>query len=337
MLTPTDVHYLVGLLTMSSNPEDVEVELGSLVYDSESEEERDVDVTVTRREDNDEISAYSGIEVKKHKRPLDSTHVEQLCCKLNDMPSLTNRAIVSASGFYRPAVKKAGKKGVELYELKDWVERDKGFAHFQSEFVPAIFRSLNWFGEIKTHINPNNKIRIKDKDHFLKNPTIYFGNNKIKNNCANLNALMKIMQIKAQNELLKKWNPPNINSDERKYADITILISDKPYVKAPSGKIIIEELNFNGLIGWQETQQETHYKILQKYGEDKPDAGCCVFEMPGWGLCGLIVSNSNRDLNFIIIPISNRNKTKIFREKPVKVKHIKATNVMGANSPVPHL
>jgi hypothetical protein len=46
MLTPTDLHFLVGLLTQISRPDGVELELGSMVFDAVAEEERDVDVTV---------------------------------------------------------------------------------------------------------------------------------------------------------------------------------------------------------------------------------------------------------------------------------------------------
>jgi hypothetical protein len=38
--------------------------------------------------------------------------VEQLCAKLNDMPDLTTRAIVSAKGFSETAIRKATKRGV---------------------------------------------------------------------------------------------------------------------------------------------------------------------------------------------------------------------------------
>ena len=44
MLTPTDVHYLVGFLTLVSNPNDVAILLGDRVYDAAAEKERDVDV-----------------------------------------------------------------------------------------------------------------------------------------------------------------------------------------------------------------------------------------------------------------------------------------------------
>jgi len=46
MLTPTDVHFWVGLLTQISRPDSVELELGSIVFDATAEEGRDLDITV---------------------------------------------------------------------------------------------------------------------------------------------------------------------------------------------------------------------------------------------------------------------------------------------------
>jgi hypothetical protein len=50
MLTPKDIHLLVGLLTLISRPNGVELELGSMVFDAAAEKERDVDVTTRRRQ-----------------------------------------------------------------------------------------------------------------------------------------------------------------------------------------------------------------------------------------------------------------------------------------------
>lgn len=95
MLTPIDIHYLVGLLTAVSHPDDVEIELGNMVFDTKAHENRDVDVTVTWKDSSGNITAFKGIEVNGRKRRLDITRVEQLCQKCNDMPSITQRAIVS--------------------------------------------------------------------------------------------------------------------------------------------------------------------------------------------------------------------------------------------------
>ena len=90
---------------MVSRPDGVEIELGSMVYDGSAEEERDVDVTVRSTNTKGVVSAFEGIEVKRHTRPLDVIQVEQLCKKLIDMPDITQRSIVSASGYYEPAIR----------------------------------------------------------------------------------------------------------------------------------------------------------------------------------------------------------------------------------------
>lgn len=48
--------------------------------------------------------------------------MEQLCIKFEDMPNITHRAIVSASGYTAPAIAKAEAHNVELYILKSWTE-----------------------------------------------------------------------------------------------------------------------------------------------------------------------------------------------------------------------
>jgi len=63
MLTPTDVHLITGLLTKASSPENVKVELGSLIYDSAAEKLRDVDITVA--EAVGEIKALKRIRSEK--------------------------------------------------------------------------------------------------------------------------------------------------------------------------------------------------------------------------------------------------------------------------------
>ena len=112
------VQYLVGLCCLRANPDAVRVELGDLVIDDVVGKKRDVDVTVTLNNSNDGDWAFKAFEVKDEKKALDVTVVEQLCAKLNDMSSITHRAIVSSSGFSDPAVKKAESHGVELYKLE---------------------------------------------------------------------------------------------------------------------------------------------------------------------------------------------------------------------------
>lgn len=213
MLTPTDIQILVGLLTLVTNPDDVEIIVGDSVYDDKAAKDRDVDVTITCKDTNGIVLAFKGIEVKKHKNPLDVTHVEQLCCKFNDMHNISHKAIVSASGYTKPARKKAETHGVVLYSLIPWSNRLEGFEHVQ---LPPNF--------------------------FIQHqvPTVV------------------------------------------------------------DGKVIYKEYNLL-----------PEYKMLVKDGELKPDVGFAIVEMAGGNLGGITISKVDRNINWISIPVSDRNKKKI--------------------------
>ena len=119
-MIPMLVQYLAGLCCLKANPEVVDIILGDMVLDTKADEERDVDVTVTISESGATTHAFKAYEVKNEGAPLDVATVEQLCAKLSDMPSVTHKAIVSASGFTAGAKSKAAGHGVTLYEFRPW-------------------------------------------------------------------------------------------------------------------------------------------------------------------------------------------------------------------------
>jgi hypothetical protein len=119
-MTPMELQYLVGLGCLRRNPDAVEIVLGDMVFDEASEKARDVDVTVRVAGDDGVIAAFKGFEVKQENKPLDVATVEQLAAKFGDMPDVTYRAIVSASGFTEGARKKATHHGVDLYQFEPW-------------------------------------------------------------------------------------------------------------------------------------------------------------------------------------------------------------------------
>ncbi len=122
MLTPMQVQYLVGLCCLRCNPDAVDITIGDMVEDVAAKKVRDVDVTVTLNEDDGSRRAFKAYEVKREGKPLGVEPVEQLCAKLNDMPALTSRAIVSASGYTKGAIAKAVARRVDLYSLKPWTK-----------------------------------------------------------------------------------------------------------------------------------------------------------------------------------------------------------------------
>jgi hypothetical protein len=120
-MTPMLFQYVVALCCARRNPDAVDITIGDYVVDATTQAARDVDVTVTLTEADGSRRAFKGYEVKREKAPLDVVDVEQLCMKFIDLPDVTHRAIVSASGYTANAVKKAKAHGVELYERKEWV------------------------------------------------------------------------------------------------------------------------------------------------------------------------------------------------------------------------
>jgi hypothetical protein len=119
-LAPMLVQYLVGLCCLKWDPDAIDVTIGDMVLDTAAGKERDFDVTVTIAESGSLTHAFKAYEVKRENAPLDVTDVEQLCLKLLDMPSITHRAIVSASGFTAGAQAKAAHHGVEVFVLRPW-------------------------------------------------------------------------------------------------------------------------------------------------------------------------------------------------------------------------
>jgi len=107
LMTPMLVQYLVGLCCLRNNPDAVDVTVGDLVLDTAAKKGRDVDVTVTLKEEDGGVSAFKAYEVKREGEPLDVVTVEQLCMKLRDMPKVTHPAIVSSSNYTDGAIKKA--------------------------------------------------------------------------------------------------------------------------------------------------------------------------------------------------------------------------------------
>ena len=132
-MTPMLFQYVVGLCCLRRDPDAVEVIIGDSVADTAAGIQRDVDVTVTLREPDGSLQAFKGYEVKRESARLDVTDVEQLCMKFKDMPSVTDGAIVSASGFTAAAVAKGKAHGVTLYERTEWTQS-------VSELIPELDR-----------------------------------------------------------------------------------------------------------------------------------------------------------------------------------------------------
>ncbi|MBI2925458.1 MAG: hypothetical protein HYY24_07110 [Verrucomicrobia bacterium] len=316
MLTETDIHYLVGVLSTVAQPEHVEVELGSMVLDATTGEARDVDVTVrVKDEESGGTNFFKGIEVKSHFRKLDATHVEQLAAKLNDMPSIARRAIVSASGYYRPAIKKAEAHKIELYELCDWDVNQGEFEHFKADLLPFTQTSLEWIAAPHVRLNPTQKCDDVVRAEVRGDLPVYFRSGQVNPEAPDLDHLLKNLRSQVQHVVFQKLKNQPQRVGEAKNVNVLVNISEKPHLKVSSGQFVLEQVRFTGAVTWVETEKETHYKALKKVGDDKPYAGCIVGELGSWGLVGIMVSRTKRDLRVIHVSVSDRNRRRIFKQR----------------------
>jgi hypothetical protein len=136
------VQYLVGLCCMRNDLNASEITIGDWVYDEAAQKDRDVDITVTVPSTDGSLQAFKAVEVKHEARPLDVTKVEQLCLKLADMPDITQKSIVSTSGYTKGAIAKALKHKTDLYTLKKWDQPiGEDFPDFKGAATPGEFIS----------------------------------------------------------------------------------------------------------------------------------------------------------------------------------------------------
>jgi len=140
MANPMMIQYLVGLCCLQHNPDAVEITVGDMVYDPAAGKNRDVDITITYRDQEGMIAAFKAAEVKKESKPLDVVTIEQLCMKFADMPQITHKAIFSTSGYSEAAKNKAIFHGVDLYTLEPWKQRiEDDFPDFKGTGTPENF------------------------------------------------------------------------------------------------------------------------------------------------------------------------------------------------------
>ena len=314
MLSETDIHYLVGLLSLISNPDDVDVELGSRIVDATTQRERDVDITFKVKDAATGARVFKGIEVKDHSRKLDVTHVEQLAQKLKDMPVLAVKCIVSATGYTSSAIKKAAHHGIELFELIDWDFSEKQFEDFDSQFVPFVRTGFTWVKTPTVQINPGEKIPEDIASTLKNNPMISFEESGVTQEVRLNEKASEFCRLVVQREF-EKHKDKGIKIGQTIDVCTVLNITNDCFVNCGTSDFHLKNLLYTGQLVWTKTEKPTHYKVLKRLNDEKPYAGCMIAELGEWGLIGLSVSQLDRKLRLIHVPLSDRNRKLIYRQK----------------------
>jgi hypothetical protein len=316
-LSPTDIHFLAALLLSCADGRDIEIELGDLVYDEAAEKERDIDITVTKRNSDGSIHVYKAIEVKDHTKPLDVIHVEQLCAKMADMPDLTERSIVSSSGYTRPAIKKALKKGVELLEIVPWKDTTKGFDFWntgQENYEFADYKN-NWDEYfIRFNLDNGSQYDVGDKA-IIPNIEICDANGNQYPNVPNLATLKQSLFDQSRTA----WG----NTDQCKEAELdkaigmmlNLNLAEKTYFKWENKLYGVRNAEFHGLVRKTKTVHTGDFKLLRRVGEDIPLTGCAIFISNTGHLVGIAMSNVEQRKMWVIVPFEDRIKNKIVKHR----------------------
>jgi len=312
MLSATDVHYLVGLLSLVSTPENVEILLGDFVHDVSIDKLRDVDVTVTYKDADGSISAFKGIEVKKHSRPLNVTHIEQLAAKLNDMPDINHRAIVSASGYTKHALRKAEAHKVDLFSLIPWDNPMEGFEHLH--FSPDFSikqKTLIWVDGPRIAFNPNEQIPDQIRNKLTSQSCIRKADGTQDNKCKTVQDLSQRINQAVLRTVMDQEPIKSMRLDAEMNVKYFYRKIDDFYLDIKGLRLHLKEALLQGNVKWIEKSVWPEFKVLVKEGELSPYVGCAIAELTNGNLIGFTVSQADRSLKQISIPLSDRNQKKI--------------------------
>jgi hypothetical protein len=230
------------------------------------------------------------------------------------MPDLGTRGIVSASGYTRPAIRKAAKHGIILFELAPLADSGTAFEHFRVNEMPLVRSGLEWASVDEICINPQRKATAVERDGTGKNPSVEF-DGRVDEAWPDLSRYLGQVRLKILDDLMKDWPVAEQVVGLWKQVSVTLRIEPPQAVAVlAGGPMPIEAVRVRGKVRWREEKSVCPMIVLRRVGSEKPEAGCCAFEMAGWGLCGLVVSNINRDIRFMRITTTDRNKKKVYRQ-----------------------
>lgn len=323
MLTHMLVQYLVGLCCLRGNPDAVQVELGDLVLDDVLGKTRDVDVTVTVRDESGEDWAFKAFEVKDEKSPLDVTVIEQLCAKLNDMSSVTHRAIVSSSGFSDSAKRKAEYHGVDLYALEKWttpIEFD--FPQFGLKGMPegAIRFSQRFLVWLGAHVNPiapsaQGDFNINDTDTLLDSRGAVharcktFGQYKEELLFRSTEALWQIDPAQTMLRTLPEFHAYGLSVTAEWPHTHTLDVSADDIHFTVGDRVKIERITISGFMRWERPREQPDFRVMRRVRDGEPFAGALIAlgKREGQMLAWVISDSPTAGIHFVQLEERHQN------------------------------
>jgi hypothetical protein len=300
MLSETDIHYVTGFLYVLTRREDISIVLGEKVFDEASESRRDVDIVIATAGEH----GFAGIEVKDEGRPLHVGLVEGICQKFADMPSITRRSIVSASGYTAPALRKAAAHGVQC--LKIVRGKLPLFATIDISHVKEIPVSyLEWREGPHVALQPNAQLSEAQRSEICELTPIVpqFGNEP-----SDIRTLRDLVDRITANTT-SEWPGPEVQRGNVAVS-IDVEITDHPILALASGSVTVTDARVTGVVEWVTSIPTSSACYLTDY-EGEPVAGAVLIQLRS-GLSGLAVGSSSHELRLFHVPNALR------RSRPVQ-------------------
>lgn len=316
MLTPTDIHLLVGVFSKLTTPDNVDIVLGEMVYDEAAQRKRDIDITIRYKNEEGEEVSFVGLQVKDHGRKLGSPEVEQLCLHFKDSRSIKKGGIVSASGYSKPAIKKAAYHQIDLYEFRDWDHSFQDLPHvrFNEDFKLTEVRNV--------FIKPPDVNYIFDEEITKQELGEFNGKSRVQNidgtpipqtsiiNELNNNFINKVLQYETIRTQLEK---AAIGAEIP--INVTLTVETPPVVILSERQVQLKQVNVQGILKKVAEQCATQFKILVKLSDPAYQVGSAISEMSNGLLVGFSTSNNDKSLRLITIPVADRLREKIHQIK----------------------
>jgi len=228
------------------------------------------------------------------------------------MPNLSHRGIVSASGYTKSALKKAEAHGVDLFKLIPWNNSMEGFEHcsFSPDFSIKEM-SLIWSGRPLITYNPSENIPDEIRKQITKNSHINSVKDCDGDSYKTIQQLSGKLNLRALSVLQDREDIKSLAPGVEKYVKLLLNGIDGIYVDLKDSKLYLKQALLQGKVKWNEHSISPEFKVLIKEGELKPYVGCAIAELSQGNLVGFTVSQVDRSLKLINIPLSARNQKKI--------------------------
>ena len=333
-LSPMLVQYLVGLCCLKWDPDAVEVTIGNWVLDEAADKERDVDITVTVADADGQKHAFKAYEVKREGTPLDVADVEALCLKLMDMPSISHRAIVSASGFTAGARAKATHHNVDLFSLRPWIRplREQfpllAMQGTADECFPMSQLLLCWNAPQYALVAREAKgaFTVNQGDQLFgpnRKPHPKFSTFANYQNELLLRSTEILFPIAPAATVMRTFPVPFSAPDgmtpagpEWPHTHTLDVVSDNVYVRTDGGICQLDFVTITGSLRWERSPTRGQYFIMERVPNGDAFAGALIAtEFREGHMTCLVFSPKSRDISIQFVRLAEKHKNAIRKLK----------------------